>query len=110
MSKNQLLSSQIGSRIRTRREELRLTRERLAEMAEVSVTFLAQIETGKKNMTTNTLYRVAVALDMSADYILFGINRYPDNTGFSHLLGNLSGEDRKNAEKMLQLFVKSLSR
>ena len=39
------LAKEIGLRIRSRREELRLTREELAENAELSFQFLADVET-----------------------------------------------------------------
>ena len=55
------VNSAIGRRLRCRREELALTREKLAECAEISVQFLADIETGRKGMTVQTLRKLALA-------------------------------------------------
>ena len=64
------VNSAIGRRLRCRREELALTREKLAECAEISVQFLADIETGRKGMTVQTLRKLA--LHCSADDLVFG--------------------------------------
>ena len=55
------VNSAIGRRLRCRREELALTREKPAECAEISVQFLADIETGRKGMTVQTLRKLALA-------------------------------------------------
>ena len=41
----------IGLRVRQRREELGLTREKMAERAGLSVQFMASVELGKQSMT-----------------------------------------------------------
>lgn len=45
----------IGLRVRQRREELGLTREKMAERAGLSVQFMASVELGKQSMTTDSL-------------------------------------------------------
>lgn len=62
----------IGKRIRGMREFQKLSRERLAESANISTQFLADIETGKKGMTVATLKKICAALHTSADSIVFG--------------------------------------
>ena len=62
----------IGLRVRQRREELGLTREKMAERAGLSVQFMASVELGKQSMTTDSLKKVCRALCVSADYIVFG--------------------------------------
>ncbi len=61
-----------GKRIRNIREYQKLTREKLAEMANISTQFLADIETGKKGMSVVTLQKLCNALHASADSIVFG--------------------------------------
>lgn len=72
------VNSAIGKRLRSRRESLGLTRERLAEYADISVQFLADIETGRKGMTVQTLRKLALALHCSTDELVFGPG--PDQT------------------------------
>ncbi len=99
------LAKEIGLRIRSRREELRLTREELAENSDVSFQFLADIETGRSNMTTVTLYKVAKALNLSCDYIVFGTGTPQDTSEINTLLASLTAKDRKLAEETLRNFV-----
>lgn len=99
------LSIEIGKRVRRRREELGFTREQLAEQCELSVRFFAEIESGRKNMTTKSLFKVARALNLSADYILFGEEAEAEKTNLEKMLGELSKEDRDIAEDILKNFV-----
>ena len=63
---------EIGKRVREVREYQKLSRERLAEKADISTQFLSDIEMGRKSMTTSTLCNITAALAVSADYLLFG--------------------------------------
>lgn len=65
-------SSVFGKRIREMREYQRLSREKLAEMANISTQFLADIETGRKGMTVVTLKKICDALHTTADSIVYG--------------------------------------
>ena len=102
------LGIEIGRRVRDRRESLGMTREHLAEKSELSVQFLAEIESGRKNMTTKSLYKVARALNLSADYIVFGEQAGADRTRFEEMLAELSKEDRDLAEDILKSFIKAV--
>ncbi len=61
-----------GQRIRNLREVNRYTREKLAELPEISPKFLYEIEVGAKGFSADTLSRIASALSVSCDYILSG--------------------------------------
>lgn len=73
------LNREIGLRVRALREQQSLSRERLAEAANLSVQFLADIETGRKGMTVLTLRKLAVALRCSADELIFGSPAWDHN-------------------------------
>ena len=62
----------IGRRIRLARQAKHLTLEKTAEMAETSIQFLSQLEKGEQSMTMVKLGRLATALGVSSDYLLFG--------------------------------------
>ncbi len=61
-----------GARIRQLREANRYTREKFAELADISPKFLYEIETGQKGFSADTLYRIAKSLSVSCEYILSG--------------------------------------
>lgn len=62
----------IGKRIRDYRVKNNLTQAQFAETLDVSTNFISEIETGKKNISLETLCRVCETYHLSADYILFG--------------------------------------
>lgn len=51
------------------RNKLNLTQEQLAEKSDLSVSYIKQIESGKefKNITFNTCYKLAKALDINIE-------------------------------------------
>jgi transcriptional regulator with XRE-family HTH domain len=63
---------EIGSRIRKQREFLGYTRERLADLLDVTPKFCSDIELGVKGMSVSTLIRISQTLKLPTDYILFG--------------------------------------
>lgn len=62
----------IGNRIHECRKQQRMTVEHLAELANISPEFLRAIESGQKGMSLTTLANLAVNLQTSTDYLLFG--------------------------------------
>lgn len=56
------LKKRIGSRIRSRRNEIRMSQEELAFKAELTTTYVSQIEGGKRNPSLEALFRLCVAL------------------------------------------------
>ncbi len=62
----------IGHRIKHCRRLKRLTQEEFAEMTDLSPHYIYEIERGSKAMSLPTLGRILDALDISADYLLYG--------------------------------------
>ena len=61
-----------GKRIRQEREKPRMTREELADRADITPRFLADIESGIKGMSVDTLCSLCSELDVSLDHIVKG--------------------------------------
>ena len=47
----------------------------LFEKADISTKYLYEVEAGKKGVSAEILSRIAVALEVSTDYILFGVDK-----------------------------------
>lgn len=62
----------MGERVRIARTSRGLSREKLSEMLGISALFLGYIECGQRGMSIETLQKLCNALNVSADYILFG--------------------------------------
>lgn len=63
---------EIGNRIRSIRESMRLNRDMFSEKINISEVFLAQVERGEKSISLNTLISICENTGYSADFILFG--------------------------------------
>lgn len=93
----------IGRRVRKIREHNKMTREQLAEMANISPQFLVHIENGTKSMTVNTICNLSKALNISADYLLFGAEDTDLNrTLATEALVSMLPEEKELAERILQ--------
>ena len=66
------LLQQIGSRILSRRKQLRMTQEELAEKAGITPQTVSSAELGKKALRPENIIRICSALDISTDYLLLG--------------------------------------
>ena len=61
---------EIGRKIREQRMFKKVTQEKLAEIVDISTTYLSGIERGKKIPSFRVIVDIANALDMSFDFIL----------------------------------------
>ncbi|MEC8381681.1 MAG: shikimate kinase [Myxococcota bacterium] len=67
----------IGERVRARRKELGLSRAALANLADVSARFLAQLESGSGNISIQRLTDVSHALRLPLSVLLVGLGYQP---------------------------------
>ncbi|MBR3298650.1 MAG: helix-turn-helix transcriptional regulator [Clostridia bacterium] len=101
MSKNNLLF-ELGSRIYERRRELNMTQKELAEAVELSIQSISSIELGKKAVRPENLVNICLALDVSADYLLFGERSEKQLEPISQMLSNLSNDDLELVRAMIK--------
>lgn len=99
--------SEIGSRIKICRKGKKITQERLAELVDVSPHYIYEIERGNKTMSLNILIRIARALSVSTDYILFGqqINLSAPSDRLTLILDSLSPKERENIANILSAII-----
>ena len=60
----------MGERIKKQRKLKGYSREKLAEMADITPRFCYDLELGLKNMSVNTLCKISDSLHVPVDYIL----------------------------------------
>lgn len=70
MKKN--INLEIGERVRLTRMSRGFSRDTLAELLGISTLFLGYIECGQRGMSLNTLQKMCVVLNVSADYLILG--------------------------------------
>lgn len=99
----------IGTRVQEQRKKLGYSREKLAEVADISNSFLADIEHGIKNFSVPLLFRLCKALGVSADYLLFGKTEASDLSGICQMLSGLDTKYLPHLEELLGAYIKSIN-
>lgn len=93
---------QLGARIREARSRRGMTRKILARDSGVSERYLAQLETGKGNISISLLRQVAVALNLPlADLVREGPERPVEFNLLIQTLNRLSSEELVEARQLL---------
>ena len=104
MEKQQLV--EIGQRLRQKRNELGLTREKFAELADIGAGYYGQLEVGTSQMSIDTLIKISRAMHLPMEYILFGNGYEPgDASAVQQLLCQCSERELKLAQEVLKLFL-----
>lgn len=109
MKLNNDYNAEVGLRIRETRESLHLTREQFSELCDISDSFLADVERGKKSITIKTLNKICTATDTSADYIVFGHHANHQSDTIIQILCTLPPEKLNSAVLILKEFAKAVN-
>ncbi|MEA2768437.1 MAG: hypothetical protein QOD93_1399 [Acetobacteraceae bacterium] len=94
--------SDIGARVRAARRDRGLTQDELAGQVGVSRSAVAQWETGRAGQVTTNLTRIADALEVGVEFIMYGDDkravaeaRQGDEIALLRLYRDCSPEDRQ---------------
>lgn len=90
----------LGTRIRKARKEKQVTQERLGEICELSTAHIGHIERGTRIPSLDTLFRIAQALNVSMDYLIFD-SVAPDENLFTTLNSILQSKDKRKVKTFL---------
>jgi transcriptional regulator with XRE-family HTH domain len=66
----------LGARIRAERRRREITQEKLAEMVDISVSFMGHVERGGRTLSIETLIKLANVLELSIEYLVGGEFNY----------------------------------
>ena len=75
----------LGKRIRDERLKLNLTQEQLAEYADISASYMGQIQRGERKVTLDTLIKITNKLRVSIDYLLKDSTTINDDDSLNQL-------------------------
>lgn len=92
----------LGERIRYVRNQQHISQEFLAEMCDISPSFMGHIERGTRKMSMETFVAIAKALHVSTDYLLQGQFPLSDNT-ISGIIQSVKQNNEANYEKYIEI-------
>lgn len=93
---------EMGKRIQKRRKQLALTQEQLAEMMNVSIQMVSNLERGNKAIRIDNLVNLSQILQVSTDYILTGKETAEDMNALTARIAQLPAKDRKMIEMLVE--------
>jgi len=100
-----------GDRIRNRRKELKISRERISEAMNLSEKYYSDIERGSCGMSLETLVEIAAYLEVSLDYIIRGTQEVEkaeiskESAAILFQLEHCGSEKREMAVKLLNTYL-----
>lgn len=98
----------IGERIKEIRTKLNITQETLAEQVNLgSGQQISDIERGLCGISITKLIEFCKALDIDADYLLFGTSTRSKNNPINRYLSKMSAEQSRCVEQLVSTYAKS---
>lgn len=100
----------IGLRIKNRRKELKLTQEKLAEKTGLTDTYIGAIERSSSKCSIETLVKIANALNLNMDFLLFGTTVKNIDLRFSELINKLPKEKQQLFIELCEAIAEKLKK
>lgn len=92
----------MGKRIQSRRRQLEYTQEQLAELMNVSIQMVSNLERGNKAIRIENLINLSRILNVSVDYLLTGKQNLDDANELSRQIAQLSERDKRMIMHMVE--------
>ena len=97
----------IGERIRQLRKQNGMTQEQLAELLDVSIQMVSNLERGNKAIRISNLVRLSEILGVSTDFILTGRMNDVDIGGDAGKFAELSEQNRNMIRMLIDYCIKN---
>lgn len=105
----------VGDRIQKKRQLLEISQEELAERIDRATKYISDIERGICGMSIETMMSITKELDMSLDYMIYGVGtpevmdrQSNDLMAVMHLLSMSSDIERAYAIRLLKVFLSGM--
>lgn len=95
----------VGLRIREVRETFQMTQAEFSEKCDISESFLAAVEGGKKSITSKTLYKICTSMSVSADYFILGKENGFETDTVLELINSMDKRPREGALRILREYA-----
>ncbi len=101
----------LGKRIKNRRNQLKITQEKLGEICELSAAHIGHIERGTRILSVEVLFRIAQALDISVDYLLFdSVDNNKILNSLSSVIKNADNEKQKQLLNIVRILSENINK
>lgn len=109
MKERKELYTKIGERIKHSRETAGYTQEKLADLIDVSIQYISDLERGIVGTSIPTLIKLCEALNVSCDFILMGRTKENNLLDVQNRLLYLPEPHMKLVEKGINLILEAIA-
>lgn len=95
----------VGLRIREIREFYQMTQAEFSERCDLSESFLAAVESGRKGVTSKTLYKICTTMNVSADYFIRGKGNGFEMDMLTEIVSSMDKRSREGALRILREYA-----
>lgn len=96
----------VGKRLRSYRQAQNLSQERLAELAGLHPTYIGQVERGEKNLTIESLEKIASALQVSLSSVFELVEERHDAVNYPLMAYDFfSGRKQEKGQKLYEILT-----
>jgi len=100
------IAKSVGKRLRSYRQEQRISQERLAELAGLHPTYIGQVERGEKNLTIESLEKITGALQVPMASVFERIEERKDESNYALMAYDLiSSKKQESREQLYNILV-----
>lgn len=102
----------VGRKIREQRKKLNITQEQLAEMCEVSPSYIGHIERGSRNLSMNTAVQLCSVLGIGLDFLFLDSAENSDEITncINSALSACSDEQKKSFLKTIKILADNINK
>ncbi len=101
------INRRVGANIQKAREQAHYTQEELSELLSITPNHLSAMERGVSGVTLETLEKLCLLFEVSADALLFGKTEQSDFTGeLARLVGGLRPAQQRQVVKIVELILR----
>ena len=93
----------LGEKIKKERMRNRLTQEMLAELADITSSYVGQIERGERKVTLSKLVRIANVLNVSVDYLLSDTTELTGDNLQAEIKNAMSNMEEKDKHMIIDI-------
>ena len=109
MKERKEINIHIGERIKKSRELAGITQEKLADLTDVSVQYISDLERGVVGTSIPTMIKICESLNVSSDYILMGRENSSDPSDVISRLQYLTPTKREIIDRGINLLIEAFS-
>lgn len=108
MREKKEINVKIGERVRIARENAKMTQEQFAERIEVSTQYVSDLERGVVGVSVPTLKKICLALGVSSDRLLFGVQAEDERAAIFDRCKNLSQKRFVLLSQIIESYIEAV--